>query len=223
MRLPLPRLPNLDAVLGSGLGFPLHRLRRRLLTRAAQLSGLALALAAVLFAGLASSWYMVEAGFSLTTRTVGPWVMWTNTARPDADPYTRAHFAKSGALFLSTDIAHTYLARTDGEGLKLHSSCDYLIEMQPLDARWWSITAFDEHGRLIPNSVQRSAFTSDTASFGPDGRAVVSLARDARPGNWLPTGGAGRVALLLVLIEPRATGQSEPTPALPDIRKVGCR
>jgi hypothetical protein len=60
----------------------------------------------------------------------------------------------------------------------------------------------------------------------PDGTFVVALARDARPGNWLPTGGAGRLALTLTTIDATApvltkTG-AVPTP-LPDIRRVQCR
>lgn len=207
------------------MNFSLHQLKKRVLAHAARLSTLAALVALVIAGGLTSSWYLVEAGWSLTTRTQGPWVMWTAAARTDADPYTRAHFARNGSLPLSTDVAHSYLARTDGEGLKLHSSCDYLLEATEFDARWWSIAVFDEHGRLIPNPTQRHAYTSDTVAMAPSGQFAVTLARDARPGNWLPTGGAGRLAVVLTLIDPRSqrSADAKAIAGLPVIRKVQCR
>ncbi len=208
------------------MNFSLHQIKKRVLAHAARLSSLAAVIALVIATGLMSSWHLVEAGFGLTTRTVGPWVMWTNAARIDADPYTRAHFARIGTMVLSTEVAHTYLARTDGDGLKLHSSCDYAVDGRSLEASWWSIAAFDEHGRLIANPTERHAYTSDTLASGSDGRFTVTLARDARPGNWLPTGGAGRLALMLTIFDPAAqqSGVDAPRPIdLPSIRKVQCR
>lgn len=208
------------------MNFSLHQLKKRFLAHAARLSSLAAVIALVVTAGLVSSWHLVEAGFGLTTRTVGPWVMWTNAARIDADPYTRAHFARIGTMVLSTEVAHTYLARTDKDGLKLHSSCDYAVEGAGIEASWWSIAAFDEHGRLIANPTERHTFTSDTIATGSDGRFMVTLARDARPANWIPTGGAGRLALMLTILDPVVpqAGMENPRPPdLPTISKVQCR
>ncbi len=61
--------------------------------------------------GIWSSWVMVENGSSLTTRTSGEWVLWSSAGRPDADPYTRAHFSRLGSLPLSTTAIHTWEAR----------------------------------------------------------------------------------------------------------------
>lgn len=208
------------------MNFSLHQIKKRILAHFVRLSTLAVIAAIVVAAGLASSWYLVEAGASFNTRRIGPWVMWTNAGRTDADPYTQAHFARSGALVLSTEIAHTYVARTDNSGMKLHSSCDYAIEAQPLDASWWSMAVFDESGGLIANPADRHAFTSATIASGADGRFLVTLSREAQPGNWLPTGGAGRLTLVLTLLDPRGvnTVSNEVTQdALPGIEKVRCR
>ena len=62
--------------------------------------------------------------------------------------------------------------------------------MDGLDGAWWSLAAFDGQGGLIQNAAERYAFSSDSVMREPDGRAVITLARDARPGNWLPIGGA---------------------------------
>ena len=207
--------------------FTLHRLRKRVFGAAFALSRWTTFLALVLIAGLGSSWYMVEAGTRLTTRSVGPWLSWPSAFRADADPYTRAHFARSGTLQVSAEIAATYLARVDGDGLKLHSSCEYAVEGTDPAGSWWSLAVFDEHGRLIPNAAERYAFTSDSVMREPDGRAFITLARDARPGNWLPTRAAGRLVLVLTVLDPR--GASLVTTAGPDaerlpvIKRLDCR
>jgi len=209
------------------MSFNLHKLKRRVQAVGSTLADWAFFIGIVLIGGLGSSWYMVEAGSRLTTAQLGPWIHWTAAARADADPYTRAHFSRAGTLPLPTEVASTYLARTDNDGTKLHSSCDYLVEGSDLDAGWWSLTVFDDAGRLIPNPAKRHAFTSETITRSGDGRFAISLARDARPGNWLPTGRAGRLSLLLVRLEPterrRAAAAENELQRMPLITKVSCR
>jgi hypothetical protein len=180
-----------------------------------------------LLVGVGTSWYMVEAGSWLTTRRDGPWVTWTQAATPDADPYTRARFARDGSLPLSANIANTYEARTDDDGQRLHSSCEYVLDGNGLASGWWSLAVFDDRGRLIPNGAERYAYNSATIARGADGRFTVTLARDARPGNWLPTDGAGRMTLVLTWLNSSTDGAgsvpSTDAPRLPTVRRVGCR
>jgi len=181
---------------------------------------------AVLILGLVSSWYMINSGTLLTTEREGPWVTWTSAGRVDADPYTRAHFARFGTLELTTEIARSYVAHTDSDGSKLHSSCDYLVEGLEPGTSWWSITVFDDKGELIANRIKRYAFTSQSIAIRPDGTFAVTLAREARPGNWLPTGGAGRLALVFTTLDARApllTPQGGDGKTLPEIRRIKCR
>ncbi|MDX2259421.1 MAG: DUF1214 domain-containing protein [Hyphomicrobiaceae bacterium] len=205
--------------------FTLHLAKKRLGRFATAISDWAIFIGFILIVGLGSSWYMVSSGSALTTRSEGAWVSWTAAGRTDADPYTRAHFARIGTLDLTTEIAGTYIARSDDDGLNLHSSCEYRITGGEIDASWWSITAFDDVGRLIPNPVDRHAFTSETVAVSPDGTFVITLARDARAGNWLPTGGAGRLALALTIVEGASSivSGSEPEYELPQIARVQCR
>jgi hypothetical protein len=188
---------------------------------------ISLMLSAALLSGLGTSWYMIETGSWLTTRRVGPWVMWTQAATPDADPYTRAHFLRDGRLPLSASVARVYEARTDNDGQRLHSSCEYILEADDLELGWWSIAAFDNQGRLIPNAAERYAYNSSTIARSADGRFTVALARDARPGNWLPTDGAGRMTIMLTLLdsgtEAAGPGPGNDLPRLPSIRRVACR
>ncbi|MDX2288566.1 MAG: DUF1214 domain-containing protein [Hyphomicrobiaceae bacterium] len=205
--------------------FKLHILKKRLIGAIDRLSDWAIFIGIILIGGLGSSWYMVSAGSALTTRSVGPWITWTAAGRTDADPYTQAHFARTGSLVLSTELAATYLAATDDDGLRLHSSCDYRIEGRELEASWWSLTVFDDSGALIPNPSERHAFTSETVALTPEGEFVVTLARDARAGNWLPTGGAGRLTLAMTILEGATSivAGSDSELALPSISRVACR
>jgi hypothetical protein len=188
--------------------------------------GTLLAAAFILAAGILSSRYMISHGSKLTTDSFGPWQVWRERGRSSADPYTKAHIARSGALFISSDSAGVFEARTDLQGSRLHSSCDYVLEAPATGGQWWSIAVFDDAGMLISNDAGRYAFTSDTAALNPDGSFVVTLGRDARPGNWLPTGGAGRLTLVYTLLDP-ASGLSNPArdqraKLLPTIRREGC-
>ncbi|MGQ0456657.1 MAG: DUF1214 domain-containing protein [Hyphomicrobium sp.] len=176
--------------------------------------------------GVASSRSMVAGGSPLSTDAYGPWRHWRDLGSAAADPYTRAHIAASGALRLSADSAGVYEAFTDDDGARLHSSCDYVIEGPDPLGLWWSLAVFDREGRLIANDAERYAYTRDTVALNPNGSYIVTLGRDARPGNWLPTGGAGRLALVFTVLDP-ATGLSDAQRAersrlLPVIRREGC-
>jgi hypothetical protein len=176
--------------------------------------------------GLGSSWYMIEKGSSLTTRAYGPWVVWTAAGRADADPYTRAHFARRGTLPVSTSIALTYEANIDSDKRRLHSACDYAIEGEEPSAAWWSLAVYDERGRLIENAAERYSYNSATLMRAPGGRFSITLARNARPGNWLPTGDAGRLTLVLNFEEPQVSGPGQDEAGgqgLPRIRRLACR
>lgn len=207
------------------MSFTLHRLKKRLAAIVAYTADWALFIGVVLILGLGSSWYMIERGSRLTTITVGPWVSWISAGRPDADPYTRAHEARLGILPLSTEVAQTFIAKRDSEGHTLHSSCDYVIEGREMPAFWWSLTVFDADGRLIPNGLGRSTFTSDTMAINPDGSFAATLSRDAHPGNWLPVGGAGRLALAFTVLDlgTRAVAHEDEVKRLvPTITRKGC-
>ncbi|MGE0701980.1 MAG: DUF1214 domain-containing protein [Hyphomicrobiaceae bacterium] len=174
--------------------------------------------------GLGSSWYMIERGSVVTTRTQGPWTAWVAAGRADADPYTRAHFIRRGMLPVSSALALTFEAVSDNEGQRLHSSCEYAIDGEEPQSHFWSLSVFDEQGRLIPNAAERYSYNSATVLRTSGGRLSIALARSARPGNWLPTGGAGRLSLVLTVEEARdatETGKGGWRP--PAIKRVSCR
>jgi hypothetical protein len=209
------------------MSFLTHQLRRRVAVFVARFARTIVFTSSVAATALLSSCYTADTGTSLTTEAIGSWVTWPAAGQPDQDPYTRLHFARLGALPLNADSSLLFTARVDADGSRLHSSCDYTIEGRGLPTHWWSLTAFTENGQLIANPAERYAFTSDTVSFKSDGTFEVTLARDARPGNWLPTGGAGRLVMTFQLIDLgiRALAREDGSldRALPIIKRSRCR
>jgi hypothetical protein len=183
---------------------------------------------ASLVLGISSARYMIEHGSPLTTKRVGPWASWVNEGNPNADPYTKAHLARSGRLPLTSTTARYFSATTDNEGDTLTSACEYLIEGGALNARWWSIAVYDERGSLIENPSQRYSFNSEEAIRRSDGTYRIALASNARPENWLPSGSGDerKLVLMLRIYSPRETDSSGigqiPDDRLPKIERKAC-
>ena len=73
---------------------------------------------------------------------------------PDADPYTRAHFARLGRLPVTSTSALYYTAERDDEGYLLTSECDYALDGRPFDAAWWCITAYRQSALIETGTLQ---------------------------------------------------------------------
>jgi hypothetical protein len=180
-----------------------------------------------LMLGIGSAWYMIERGSPLTTTKVGPWDGWITEGNPQADPYTKAHVARSGRLPLTSTVARYFTARSDSAGRTLVSSCEYSIEGGPLNARWWSLAVYDTYGGLIDNASARYSFNSEEMLRHADGSYRVNLSRQARPENWLPSGEADQnLVLMLRIYSPRETDASGiglvPSERLPKIERKSC-
>jgi hypothetical protein len=192
---------------------------------------LLLATAVILGAGVGSVWWIIERGSAFSTITIGPWMAWTTAGRPEADPYTRANSQRRALLPLNAAFALTFEATRDSDGKRIHSACEYALDITGLNAQWWSLAVFDDRGQLSRNPAERHTFNTHTLVRDLEGYGLVTLARDARPGNWLPTGDPGPLTLMLTVQDAQwiasVRAQSEtPTdkaPPLPEIRRVGCR
>lgn len=198
--------------------------------RLISLSGSVLARTALLgFAiviGMLSSWFAVHRGLPFNTEKSGAWVVWRYAGQATSEPYTRARFAMSGGLPISGDRIIRLEARFDDSGRRLHSSCVYEISGTSFEAQWWSLAVFDASGRLIPNAAQRYGLNSATAAIGADGTFRIRLSRDAHSGNWLPTGAAGRMVVILEVQEPEAAGADGERDlgdlSPPSIKRISC-
>lgn len=88
------------------------------------------------------------------------------------------------------------------------------------------MTVFDTEGRLIPNAADRYGFNAATVVPKSDGSIRIDLAREARPGNWVPTSRAGRLTVVFEL-QNRSGEASVPADnkaaTLPKITRVACQ
>lgn len=185
-----------------------------------------LCLGIALAGGVGSAHYMIKAGSPLTTRHVGPWEVWKDAGRVEADPYTRAHFATAGRLPTGSRNALYFLAAGDSDGRTLSAQCDYTISGRGPNAQWWSLSAYDGDGQLFANAAERYAYSTATVMRAADGSFAITLSREARAGNWLPVAGRGAVQLMLSVYgletgEIRRGGQDQS--GLPIITKGACR
>ena len=191
------------------------------------LINLLVCLGIALVGGLGSALYMISSGSPLTTRHIGPWEVWKDAGRVEADPYTRAHFATSGRLPTGSRNALYFLASRDSSGGSLSASCDYTITGRGPNAQWWSLSAYNQAGQLFPNAAGRFAYGSATVMRTADGIFTITVSRDARAGNWLPVAGSGPIRLMLSVygLETEDTRRQpvQDQAVLPVIRKGACR
>jgi hypothetical protein len=160
---------------------------------------LALAVAAVV--GLGATFLTLSRGTAFGAITIGAWTAWPKSGTSDADPYARAIIARSGELVVGSGDGVSFLARTDDNGKSLDGRCEVVLSGVTPQARFWTVTLYDDQGGLIANNVQRQGFTSQELVRRSDGSFDITVSPRARPGNWLPTGGVESYVLILRLYD----------------------
>lgn len=135
------------------------------------------------------------------TVTIGAWSAWPRSGTSDADPYARAAFARSGELPLERADGLLFEAATANDGAWLDGRCDIHVAGRLPNARFWTITVYDDRGRLIDNAAERYGFNSSEIVWNQNGTFEIVAAPRARAGNWLPTGGRDRVVLVIRLYD----------------------
>ena len=182
----------------------------------------ALALAAAV--GLGSTWMTTTRGTELGTLTIGAWTARPRTGTVDIDPYSRATITRNGELPIGTGDGIAFTASADDKKKPLDGRCDIVVSGVTPPARFWTLTLYDNKGRLVANSLQRYGFTSQEIVRGADGGFEIHIASRSRSGNWLPTGGIERYALMLRLYDTPvgvATRTQRDAP-MPQVATVGC-
>ncbi|MGY3623051.1 DUF1214 domain-containing protein [Bradyrhizobium sp. USDA 10063] len=183
---------------------------------------LALILAAGI--GLGSTYVAATRGTNIGTLKIGAWTARPRNGTSDIDPYNRAIIARSGELPVGTGDGIAFTATTDDKKKPLDGRCDVVVSGVTPPARFWTLTLFDSKGRLVANSLQRYGFTSQEIIRASDGTFEIRIASRSRAGNWLPTGGIERYALMLRLYDTPvgvATRTQRDAP-MPVISTVGC-
>jgi hypothetical protein len=153
----------------------------------------------------------------------GAWVAWPRAGSRDADPYARAVIARRGDLPLAAGEGLALMASTDDGGRPLDAACTYRLGSTTPQARFWTLTVYDASGRPAA-AGPRSGLTSAEILRDGDGRFTITLAKEARAGNWLPMPETGRVTLALRLYDTpvAAGGGALESSALPRIERVEC-
>ncbi len=183
---------------------------------------LALLLATVV--GVGTTWMTTTRGTELGTLTIGAWTARPRTGTADVDPYSRATIVRNGELPIGTGDGVAFTATTDDRNKPLDGRCEVVVSGVTPAARFWTLTLYDRKGRLVANSLQRYGFTSQEIVRQSDGTFEIHIASRARSGNWLPTGGIERYALMLRLYDTPvgvATRTQRDAP-MPSIATAGC-
>jgi hypothetical protein len=183
--------------------------------------------AAVMIGGLAlgllATLVSLNSGYGFSPLRAGAWTAWPGVGGPDIDPYARAVIARSGEAPLSRDQGLAFAAADDDAGAPLEGGCEYSVIDPVPPARYWTLSLATPDGRLIDNPTGRYGFSSVDVLRREGGAFTVSVARNARPGNWLSPGDARKFILLLRLYDTPLDVEAKPRPdSFPRIVKLKC-
>jgi hypothetical protein len=140
----------------------------------------------------------------------------------DADLLSIAQIAVY-ATYPLTKSEVIYLSATkDSEGNEIDPQHDYTIEGKSFDARYWSITAYDQDGFLIKNDKERYSYNYENVQYGEGGKSyTINLSSSEKKLNWLPITNAKKVLLVIRLYQPSDSLRNGLTAnVLPVIRKI---
>ncbi len=185
---------------------------------------LLIAIAVGVSTGLGSAYLAVqEFGGFHAIRSNG-WIARPGSGSPDADPYEQARRTRSHHIPLGTGEGLTFQADRDGAGEPLLGTCDYVISGRSLPARLWTLTVLDQNGQPIANPSARYGMHSREMLFNKDNTFRLSLSRRPKSGNWLPTGTAPALTLVIHLYDsPVASGSDLAEVTMPVIEKGDCQ
>lgn len=175
----------------------------------------------------------VALGFSLTAATlrsgygfgeisVGPWTAWPYLGEADIDPYARAALAQRGVAPLGPSEGVAFVAQVDSAGAPLDSRCDYQISGALPAARFWTIGLTSPGGAPLENPTERHGFTSSDVLRRDGGGFEITVAKRARPGNWLSPGEARSFTVTLRLYDSAFDAARLDPAHFLSIVKLGC-
>jgi hypothetical protein len=181
-------------------------------------------IAVALAIGFGLSWYALTDGRLFGAFELGPWTTWPQAGAPTADPYTRAHLARTGALQLGLSEGLQFVAASDSEGRRLDRACRYRIEgTTPLAAFWTLAPVGGSDHANITRLGAPLALRSTGIARAPDGSVIAYVSRRLSPGNWLEIAGDGPFELVLTLYDTSVfSGVGSGIESLPAIIREAC-
>lgn len=174
--------------------------------------------------GLGAAWALTGRGLADGQIASGPWTTSLGYGTKATDAITRAAVARAGLLALPASETVYWSAKADAAGDPLDGNCRYSLSGAQLDARWWSVTIYDEAGYLVANPANRWSVNGANVDLDTNGawRVTISSAKPAA-GAWLPAAKGQPFHLTLRMYNPGQAFRANPAKAtLPRIVKEGC-
>ncbi|TWG99304.1 hypothetical protein L598_001500000270 [Mesorhizobium sp. J18] len=181
-------------------------------------------LAVAIGGGAGSVWYALEASRGVGSVTIGQWVTFPDFGTPQADPYSRARFAREGGLSLGQAEGIAFTTNRDTAGALLRADCRYQLTGAVPPSRFWTVYATNAAGRLLPpvGRLQPALQSRELVRLG-DGPATVEIGPQPVPGNWLPISGSGPIRLVLTVFDTPISGDAGVIDIrLPQVVRRGC-
>jgi hypothetical protein len=173
--------------------------------------------------GLLATLVSLNSGYGFSPLQAGGWTAWPGVGGPDIDPYARAVIARSGEAQLARDQGLVFSTSEDSSGASLEGGCEYRIVDPVPVARYWTLSLATPEGALIDNPTGRYGYSSVDMLRREGGAFTISIARNARAGNWLSPGDARKFILLLRLYDTPLDVEAKPNPDnFPKIVKLKC-
>jgi hypothetical protein len=173
--------------------------------------------------GLGTAYWAINRDPLFGSLRLGPWQAWPKLGAPEADPYMRAIIARRSDVPLATGEGMGFTAATDNDGRPLDSACSYSVGPVAPIARVWTLTVYDQAGRLPATDLGRSSFTSAEVLRDAQDRFSVALSREVQAGNWLQLPAGSPFTVVLRLYDPPgAAGANLEQGDMPVIQRLGC-
>ena len=200
-----------------------HGRTRRVLRNVAGVLGtliLAASAAALAFGvGIATARRATDGPSPFGRIALGPWVAYPTLGLADADPYTRAALARSGAIPLGQAEGIVFTATTDSEGRGLDAACRYAIGGRMPTARRWSLVPSPR----LDAPDRPGVLHSGALVMGREGRFEIVLGSGVEPGNWLALPPAGPFSLRAALYDTPVTREADlGSVTMPAIERLDC-
>ena len=163
----------------------------------------------------------VRQGINALEITNGPCSTGEGVGSADATRMTRASISLRGLLALPDSEAIYFNAATDSDGNALDGACNYTVRGGAIDARWWTLTAYDPDGYLIADDGKRYSYGS--SKLAPDIQDDWQVTVGPSVSDSIATDPAAPFQLTLRAYHPsQALLETRASTALPQIEKTGC-
>ena len=174
--------------------------------------------------GLGATALVLDPRIGLFQVHAGVWRLSPKAGTSDVDPYTRAQLARTGEIPMGLAEGLKLTAAVDSTGQLLDSQCDYVFSGHIPPARYWTLTLNTPDGQLAGDPAARHGLTSSEILRRADGAFEIAIARNARPGNWLPVSVQGSFLLVLRLYDTAvsATASVVESNTLPEVKRAAC-